>query len=106
MKCLQYILLGEKYNISPLLLNKYRYQILCYLVLIIGKKKYGKKKCNRIVKKYINFFKYIFINKFLDETNEEDAYNQHRELDKTTQDDQHQEVKKKKRKHRCVMCKT
>jgi len=42
---------------------------------------------------------------FLDEANEEAAYNQHRELNKSAQIGPHQELKKKKRKHRYVSIK-
>lgn len=44
-------------------------------------------------------FIYLFLSQTLDEENEEAAYNQHREL-LTLAQGSHQEVKKKKRKHR------
>jgi len=42
----------------------------------------------------------LFLFQIIDEQNEEAAYNQHRELDKTAQERPHQELKKTKHKHR------
>jgi len=36
----------------------------------------------------------------IDEENEEEAYNEHRELGKNAEEEPHQELKKKRRKHR------